>query len=67
MGHKTTDLGLVDRKTQTTELPETIAKNKKRSERDKSREMRRFFEQQREEQELEKQLKDPFDYADYDD
>lgn len=67
MNHKTTDLDSVISNSQPLDFPETIAKNKKEAEREKSRKMRRYFEQKREQEELDKQLKDPFDDYDFDD
>jgi hypothetical protein len=61
MNHKTNDLNSVE-KSIPAELPEAVAKKNKVAQRDKSRNMRRQFEQMREQQELDQQLLDPFDY-----
>ncbi len=67
MNHKTADLGAIENSTLSQEFPEALAKSKKEEERERSRKMRRYFEQKREQQELEKQLQDPFDSYDFDD
>ncbi|MEH6444861.1 MAG: hypothetical protein V7784_13270 [Oceanospirillaceae bacterium] len=61
MNNKTTNLDSVDTN-RPAELPEAIAKQKKVAQRDQNRNMRRHFEQMREQQELDQQLLDPFDY-----
>lgn len=66
MNHKTSDSHIDENANLLVDLPETIAKNAKQLEREKSKKMRRYFEKKREQDELNKQLEDPFDSYDLD-
>jgi hypothetical protein len=66
MNNKSANLGAIENSHLTHVLPETLAKSRKEEERERNRKMRLYFEQKREQQELEKQLQDPFDSYDFD-